>query len=35
MEFYQQLSQAAACDGSMITTAATGQEIAPGTLPLY
>ena len=27
------VSQAAACDETMITTATTGQKIAPGTLP--
>ena len=29
------VSQAAANDGAGITTIATGQEIAPGTLPIY
>ena len=29
------LSQAAACDGTRITTTAEGQEIAAGTLPIY
>ena len=29
------MSQAAACDGTTITTTAEGQEIAPGTLPTY
>ena len=30
-----QLSQAAACDGTRITTTSIGQEVMPGTLPLY
>ena len=29
------LSQAAACDGTKITTTANGQDVAPGTLPIY
>ena len=29
------VSQAAACDGTRITTTAEGQEIATGTLPTY
>ena len=29
------VSQAAACDGTNITTTASGQEVAPGTLPIY
>ena len=29
------VSQAAACDGTRITTSAEGQEIATGTLPIY
>ena len=29
------VSQAAACDGTKITTTAEGQEIATGTLPIY
>ena len=29
------LSQAAACDGTRITTTTIGQQIAPGTLPIY
>ena len=29
------VSQAAACDGTRITTTASGQEIAPGTLPTF
>ena len=29
------LSQAAACDGTTVTTSATGQEFVPGTLPIY
>ena len=29
------VSQAAACDGTPITTTATGQRIAPGTLPTF
>ena len=29
------VSQAAACDGTRITTLAEGQEIATGTLPIY
>ena len=29
------VSQAAACDGTKITTTASGQEVAPGTLPIY
>ena len=29
------LSQAAACDGTRITTPTTGQEIMPGTLPTF
>ena len=29
------VSQAAACDGTRITTTAEGQEIAAGTLPIY
>ena len=28
-------SQAAACDGTKVTTSATGQEFVPGTLPIY
>ena len=28
------LSQAAACDGTRITTTTIGQEVAPGTLPI-
>ena len=31
----KKLSQAAACDGTKITTTAEGQEIAVGTLPTY
>ena len=27
--------QAAACDGTTVTTSATGQEFVPGTLPIY
>ena len=30
-----QLSQAAACDGTTVTTSAVGQEYVPGTLPIY
>ena len=29
------VSHAAACDGTTITTSATGQEIMPGTLPTF
>ena len=29
------VSQAAACDGTRITTTAVGQDVAPGTLPIY
>ena len=29
------LSQAAACDGTRISTTAVGQDVAPGTLPIY
>ena len=29
------LSQAAACNGTIITTSADGQNIAPGTLPTF
>ena len=29
------LSQAAACDGTLITASASNQEIAPGTLPTF
>ena len=29
------VSQAAACDGTKITTTASGQDVAPGTLPVY
>ena len=29
------MSQAAACDGTRITTTAEGQEVAAGTLPIY
>ena len=29
------VSQAAACDGTKITTTSFGQEIAPGTLPTF
>ena len=29
------LSQAAACDGTLITTSAENQEIVPGTLPTF
>ena len=29
------LSQAAACDWTIITTSTSGQETAPGTLPIY
>ena len=29
------VSQAAACDGTKITTTASGQDVAPGTLPIY
>ena len=29
------LSQAAACDGTTVTTSAVGQEYVPGTLPIY
>ena len=29
------LSQAAACDGTRITTTTVGQNVAPGTLPIY
>ena len=29
------VSQAAACDGTTVTTSATGQEFVPGTLPIY
>ena len=28
------VSQAAACDGTTVTTSATGQEFVPGTLPI-
>ena len=31
----QKLSQAAACDGTRISTTAVGQDVAPGTLPIY
>ena len=30
-----QVSQAAACDGTLITTSAGSQEIIPGTLPTF
>ena len=30
-----EMSQAAACDGTPITTTAVGQDIAPGTLPTF
>ena len=29
------LSQAAACDGTMITTTSNDQEVIPGTLPTF
>ena len=29
------VSQAVACDGTEITTTASGQDVAPGTLPIY
>ena len=29
------VSQAAACDGTRISTTAVGQDVAPGTLPIY
>ena len=29
------VSQAAACDGTKITKTASGQDVAPGTLPIY
>ena len=29
------VSQAAACDGTRITSTADGQAVAPGTLPIY
>ena len=29
------VSQAAACDGTTLTTSAEGQEFVPGTLPTY
>ena len=29
------VSQATACDGTRITTTTIGQEVAPGTLPIY
>ena len=29
------VSQAAACDGTTVTTSAVGQEYVPGTLPIY
>ena len=29
------VSQAAACDGTRISTTADGQDVAPGTLPIY
>ena len=29
------VSQAAACDGTKITTTSAGQETAPGTLPIF
>ena len=29
------VSQAAACDGTRITTTAVGQDVAPRTLPIY
>ena len=29
------VSQAAACDGTLITTSATSQEVIPGTLPTF
>ena len=32
---YQQMSQAAACDGTTVTTTAEEQEIAPGMLPTF
>ena len=32
---YYLLSQAAACDGTTVTTSAIGQEITPGTLPTF
>ena len=35
LQLKEQLSQAAACDGTRITTTAEGQEIAAGTLPIY
>ena len=33
--FAPAVSQAAACDGTRITTTAVGQDVAPGTLPIY
>ena len=35
MEKFIYMSQAAACDGTRITTTAEGQEVAAGTLPMY
>ena len=32
---YCWMSQAAACDGTTVTTSAAGQEYVPGTLPIY
>ena len=29
------MSQAAACDGTTVTTSAVDQEFVPGTLPIY
>ena len=29
------VSQAAACDGTTVTTSENGQEFVPGTLPIY
>ena len=29
------MSQAAACDGTMIKSTSIGQEVVPGTLPIY
>ena len=34
-EKFLELSQAAACDGTTITTSANGQAIMPGTLPTF
>ena len=33
--FTPAVSQAAACDGTRVTTSATGQEFVPGTLPIH